>query len=52
MPVTTVVGVITAVLVGLMKAAAKSGDRQMENAIKARLQAIWHRADRKPTDLR
>ncbi len=40
----------TAALVGLMKAAAKSGDLKKEAEIKARLQAIWHRADRK-TDL-
>ena len=40
----------TAVLVGLMKAAAQLGDRQKENGIEARLQAIWRRADRKPTE--
>ena len=39
-----------AALVGLMKAAAQSGDRAKEAEIKARLQAIWHHADRKPTD--
>jgi hypothetical protein len=41
----------TAVLVGLMKAAAQMGDRSKEDEIKARVQAIWHRADRKPSDL-
>ena len=34
-----------------MKAAAQMGDRKKEDEIKARLQAIWHRADRKATDL-
>jgi tetratricopeptide (TPR) repeat protein len=33
----------TAALVGLMKAAAQSGDRTKEAEIKARLDAIWHR---------
>jgi tetratricopeptide (TPR) repeat protein len=41
----------TAALVGLMKAAAQMGDRKKEGEIAVRLQAIWHRADRKPTDL-
>jgi tetratricopeptide (TPR) repeat protein len=41
----------TAALVGLMKAAAQLGDRSREDEIRARLQAIWHRADRKATDL-
>ena len=41
----------TAALVGLMKAAAQMGDRKKEDEIKARLQAIWHRADRKLSDL-
>jgi len=41
----------TAVLVGLMKAAAQMGDRKKEGEINLRLQAIWHRADRKPTEL-
>jgi hypothetical protein len=41
----------TAALVGLMKAAAQTGDRKKEAEIKARLQAIWHRADRKHTTL-
>jgi hypothetical protein len=38
----------TTALVGLMKAAAQMGDRKKEEEIRARLQAIWHRADRKP----
>ena len=42
----------TAALVGLMKAAAQAGDRKKEAEIKARLQAIWHRADRRNTTLR
>lgn len=37
----------TQALTGLMKAAAASGDRKKEAEIQARLQAIWHRADRK-----
>jgi tetratricopeptide (TPR) repeat protein len=41
----------TAALVGLMKATAQMGDRKREEEIKARLQSIWHRADRKPADL-
>jgi tetratricopeptide (TPR) repeat protein len=39
----------TAALVGLMKAAAQSGDRKKEAEIKSRLQAIWHNADKKAT---
>ena len=35
----------TQALAGLMKAAAQSGDRRKEAEIRARLQAIWHRAD-------
>ena len=42
----------TAALVGLMKAAAQLGDRKKEAEIRSRLDAIWHRADRKPTTLR
>jgi tetratricopeptide (TPR) repeat protein len=42
----------TAALVGLMKAAAQSGDRAKEAETKSRLLTIWRRADRKPTDLR
>jgi tetratricopeptide (TPR) repeat protein len=41
----------TAALVGLMTAAARMGDRQKETEIRSRLQAIWHRADRKPTSV-
>jgi len=41
----------TAALAGLMKAAARMGDRKKESEINLRLQAIWHRADRKPSDL-
>jgi len=41
----------TVALVGLMKSAAQTGDRTKEAEIKSRLQAIWHRADRKPTDM-
>ena len=41
----------TQALVGLMKAAAQSGDRKKEADIRSRLQAIWHNADRKPTSL-
>jgi tetratricopeptide (TPR) repeat protein len=41
----------TAALVGLMKAAGLSGDRRKEAEIKARLQSIWRRADRKVTEL-
>lgn len=41
----------TTALVGLMRAAAQAGDRQKEDEIRRRLQAIWHRADRKPTEL-
>jgi predicted Zn-dependent protease len=37
----------TTALVGLMKAAAQMGDRKKEEEIRARLKAIWHRADRK-----
>ena len=39
----------TAALVGLMKAAAQLGDRKKEADVRSRLEAIWHRADRKPT---
>ena len=42
----------TASLTGLMKAAAAAGDAKKEAEVKARLQAIWHRADRKSTELR
>jgi tetratricopeptide (TPR) repeat protein len=41
----------TAALVGLMKAAGQMSDRKKEAEIKARLQAIWHRADRRPTSV-
>jgi len=34
-----------------LRAAAHAGDRRKEAEIKSRLQAIWHRADRKPTEL-
>jgi tetratricopeptide (TPR) repeat protein len=37
----------TQALTGLMTAAAQSGDSRKEAEIRARLQAIWHRADRK-----
>jgi hypothetical protein len=40
----------TAALVGLMKAAASTGDTKKEAAIKARLHTIWHGADRKVSD--
>jgi hypothetical protein len=39
----------TAALRGLMLAAAKSGDERKAAEIRARLQAIWHRADRAPS---
>jgi tetratricopeptide (TPR) repeat protein len=42
----------TTALVGLMKAAALVGDRKKEAEIRARLQAIWHRADRRQSTLR
>lgn len=41
----------TAALTGLMKAAAQAGDRKKEAEVRARLQAIWHRADRKQSTL-
>ena len=41
----------TAALSGLMKAAAQMGDTKKEAEIRARLHAIWHRADRKPTTM-
>jgi tetratricopeptide (TPR) repeat protein len=41
----------TASLAGLMKAAGLTGDRRKEAEIKARLQSIWRRADRKVTDV-
>jgi tetratricopeptide (TPR) repeat protein len=37
----------TQALTGLMKAAAQSGDSKKEAEIRARLQAIWHKADRR-----
>ena len=37
----------TQALTGLMKAAAQSGDAKKEAEIRARLQAIWHKADRR-----
>jgi predicted Zn-dependent protease len=37
----------TQALTGLMKAAAQSGDSKKEAEIRARLQAIWHRADKR-----
>jgi tetratricopeptide (TPR) repeat protein len=37
----------TQALTGLMKAAAQSGDSRKEAEIRARLQAIWQRADKK-----
>lgn len=37
----------TQALTGLMKAAAQSGDLKTEAEIRARLQAIWHRADKR-----
>ncbi len=40
----------TAALAGLMKAAAASGDARKAAELKARLQAIWRRADRKVSD--
>ena len=40
----------TAALAGLMKAAAASGDAGKAAELKARLQAIWRRADRKVSD--
>jgi hypothetical protein len=39
----------TRALVGLMKAAAQSGDVKKEAEIRTKLQSIWHRADRKIT---
>ncbi len=39
----------TAVLVGLMRAAEKSGDARKAAEIKAQLRTIWHHADRLPT---
>jgi tetratricopeptide (TPR) repeat protein len=41
----------TTALVGLMKAAAQSGDRRKEAEIKTRLERIWHRADRRPASI-
>ena len=36
----------TGALVGLMRAAEKMGDRKKADEVRARLQAIWHHADR------
>lgn len=36
----------TAALVGLMRAAEKTGDRKKANEVREELQTIWHRADR------
>ncbi|HEY2904977.1 MAG TPA: tetratricopeptide repeat protein, partial [Vicinamibacterales bacterium] len=40
----------TTALVGLMRAAEKSGDKQKAAEVKAQLRAIWSHADRLPTD--
>ena len=42
----------TSALTGLMKAAAQSGDSKKEAEVRARLQAIWHRADRKSSSMK
>jgi tetratricopeptide (TPR) repeat protein len=41
----------TRALVGLMKAAAQSGDHRKEAEIRTRLDRIWDRADRRPTGI-
>jgi tetratricopeptide (TPR) repeat protein len=41
----------TSALSGLMKASAQMGDAKKEAEVRVRLQAIWHRADRKPTTM-
>ena len=41
----------TAALSGLMQAAAQMGDTRKEAEVRARLQAIWHRADRRPSTM-